>query len=107
MLGLPASSQVTDDEALADLRGPAGGRVPRYPVPGRKNPLARLLPAAGPLIRHGRPVRLAVRLLAVAATCALTVVAAGWQPASLAVMTGALTWLLRTARGDLARDRRS
>jgi hypothetical protein len=95
------------DEALADLRGPAGGRVPDYPVPGRKNPLARLLLAAGLLIRHGRPVRLAFRLLAVAGTGALAVAAAGWQPASLAVMTGALTWLLRTGRSDLARDRRS
>jgi hypothetical protein len=46
--------------------------VPDYPVPGWKNPVARLLLTAALLIRHGRPVRLA---------------AAGWQPASLAVMT--------------------
>jgi hypothetical protein len=94
-------------EALADLRGPAGGRVPDYPVPGWKYPVTRLLLTAGLLIRHGRPVRLGARLLAVAATAVLAVAAAGWQPASLAVMTGALTWLLRTAPSDLARDRRS
>jgi hypothetical protein len=93
-------------EALPDVRGPAGGRVPDYPVPGWKNPLARLLVPAGRLIRHGRPVRLAGRLLAAVATGALAVAGAGWHPASLAVMTGALTWLLRTGRTDLVRDRR-
>jgi len=93
-------------EALADLRGPAGGRVPGYPVPGWKNPPARFLLTAWPRIRHGRPARLAARLLAVAATSALAVAAAGWRPASLAVITGALTWLLRTGRADLANDRR-
>jgi len=97
----------TDQEALADLRGLAGGRVPDCPVPGRKNSPARLLLAVPPLIRYGRPVRLAFRLLAVVATGALAVLGAGWEPASLAVMTGALTWLLCTGRSDLARDRRS
>jgi len=92
---------------VSDLRGPAGDRVPGYPVPGRKNPLAKLLLAVPPPIRHGRPVRLAFRLLAAAATSVLAVGSAGWQPASLAVITGALTWLFCTGRSDLARDRRS
>jgi hypothetical protein len=91
--------------AMADLRGPVGGRVPGYPVPGRKNPLARLAVVVPPPIRHGRPVRLVLRLLAVAATGALAVLSAGWQPASLAVMTGALTWLFCTGRSDLAVER--
>jgi len=94
-------------ETLANLRGLVGGRVPDYPVPDRRNSRAKLLLAVPPLIRYGRPVRLAVRLLAVVATGALAVLGAGWQPASLAVMTGALTWLWRTGRSDLARDRRS
>jgi hypothetical protein len=81
--------------------------VADHPVPGRKKPLAGLCLAVPALIRHGRPVRLAFRLLAVAATGALAVLGAGWQPASLAVMIGALTWLLCTGRSDLARDRRS
>jgi hypothetical protein len=81
--------------------------VPEYPVPGRNNPLVRTLLAGRLLIRHGRPVRLAFRLLAVAATGALAVAGAGWQPASLAVITGAVTWLLCTGSSDLARDRRS
>jgi hypothetical protein len=91
---------------LTDPRGPAGGRVPDYPVPGQKEPLVRILLTPALLIRHGRPVRLALRLLAVVATGALAVLGAGWQPASLAVITGALTWLLHTGRADLARDRR-
>jgi len=80
--------------------------VPDYPVPRQKNRLLRILLAGPLLIRHGRPVRLAFRLLAVAATGALAVAGAGWQPASLAVITGALTWLLCTGSSDLARDRR-
>jgi hypothetical protein len=100
-------SETDRGEALADLRDPAGGRVPDDPVPGRKNRLARLLLTAGLLIRHGRPARLAVRLLAATVTGALAVAGAGWHPASLAVLTGALIWLLRTSRTDLAKDRRS
>jgi hypothetical protein len=30
------------------------------------------------------------------------VLAAGWQPASPAIIVGVLTWLLRTGRNDLA-----
>jgi hypothetical protein len=46
-------------------------------------------------------------VLVVAATGALAVAGAGWQRASLAVMTGVLTWLSLTGRSDLGRDRRS
>jgi hypothetical protein len=88
------------------LRGPAGDSVPDYPVPRQKNPLVRILLANRLLIRRGRPARLAFRLLVVAATGALAVAGAGWQPASLAVITGALTWLWRTGRSDLVKDRR-
>jgi len=80
--------------------------VPDYPVP-RRHPLVRTLLAGMLLIRHGRPVRLAFRLLAATATGAVAVAGAGWQPASLAVITGALTWLLCTGRTDLARDLRN
>ena len=80
--------------------------MPDCPVPRQKYPLVRILLAGPLLIRHGRPARLALRLLAVAAAGALAVAGAGWQPASLAVITGALTWLLCTGSSDLARDRR-
>jgi hypothetical protein len=53
-------------------------------------------------VRRGRPGRLALRVTAVAAASVLVVVIAGWQPATLALMVGALTWLIRTARQDLA-----
>jgi curved DNA-binding protein CbpA len=75
-------------EALADRRehetgGRTRGHVPR------------------PIV-DGRPVRLALRALAAGAASWLAVAALGWQPASAAVIAGALTWLLRTGRSDLA-----
>jgi len=73
-LGLPGSTELTDDDVRAAWRRVAAA---------------------------SRPWRLALRALAVAAACYLAVAAAGWQPASAAVMTGALTWLLRTGRADL------
>jgi len=80
-------------EALADLAHP-GVPVRRRPLPG----LARL-PAR---IRRGRPARLALRLAVVAAASVAAVAVVGWTPASAAVITGVLTWLLLTARHDLA-----
>ena len=50
------------------------------------------------------PLKLALRVLAVAAVSSLAVAAAGWQPAS-AVVVGALTWLLRTGPADLGKRR--
>jgi len=89
-------------EALADLATPrprAG--VPRPGVPAWRRPdlgLARLLAR----VRQGRPARLALRLAVVAAVSAAAVAVAGWAPATPALITGALTWLLLTARHDLA-----
>jgi curved DNA-binding protein CbpA len=60
---------------------------------------AVLLPAR---IRRGRPWRLALRVLAAAAASAAAVAVAGSQPAAPALIAGALTWLLLTARQDLA-----
>jgi len=89
------------DEALADVSEPAIGRVPGGPVPG-KSSLPSAAATIGWRIRHGRPARLAVRLLVATAAAAIAIAIAGWQPASIAVLTGALTWLLRTGRPDLA-----
>jgi hypothetical protein len=89
-------------EALADLatRRPWAG-VPRPGVPGWGRPLLGLarLPAR---VRHGRPARLALRLAVVAAVSAAAVAVDGWRPATPALITGVLTWLLLTARHDLA-----
>jgi curved DNA-binding protein CbpA len=53
-------------------------------------------------IRRGRPARLALRVLIAAALSAVAVAVAGSAPATPALITGALTWLLLTARHDLA-----
>jgi curved DNA-binding protein CbpA len=89
-------------EALADLLEPGRDRVPDGRVPVPNNALARIAANAAWRVGHGRPLRLAGRLLATAAAAVLAVAAVGWQPASGAVVTGALTWLLLTARADLA-----
>lgn len=53
-------------------------------------------------IRRGRPGRLALRVLIAATLSAVAVAVAGSQPATPALITGALTWLLLTGRHDLA-----
>jgi hypothetical protein len=88
-------------EALADLR--AASAAPA----GRRAARRRAAPAgtAGRLafrLRHGRPGRLALRVLAAAGASTAAVIAAGPQPATPALITGAVTWLALTARHDLA-----
>jgi hypothetical protein len=58
-----------------------------------------LLPAR---IRHGRPLRLALRAAAAAFAALLAVGALPGQPAGPAVVTGIVTWFLLSARSDLA-----
>jgi hypothetical protein len=96
-------------EALADLTGTSGRGRPGFAggdgVPGRG--LRRWRVRTGPAallarVRHGRPAMLMLRLAAAAAAGAAAVIAAGWAPATPAVITGALTWLVITARRDLA-----
>jgi hypothetical protein len=53
-------------------------------------------------VRRGRPGRLALRILAAAAAAAAVVAAAGPHPAAPALVTGVATWLVLTARRDLA-----
>ena len=76
-------------EALADLQAratPAGS--------GSRHPRLRAgLRAAV----ASRPLRLGLRLAVATAAGFLAVLAVGWQPASIAIITGALTWLVRTA----------
>jgi curved DNA-binding protein CbpA len=93
-------------KAAAALR--AGGR--RLPE-GRQGAIGKarsswLLPRTVVLlptrIRRGRPGRLTLRVLAAAAASIAAVAAGGSQPAVPALITGALTWLVLTARQDLA-----
>jgi hypothetical protein len=85
-------------EVLADLAaGPAlaTGRTGRHVQARAGRPLwARA--------RRGRPARLALRVLLALAAGAAAVAAAGPHPAAPALVTGVATWLVLTARHDLA-----
>jgi curved DNA-binding protein CbpA len=91
-------------EALADLRAAsasaAGSRARPLPRPRRAIPAG----AAGRLafrVRRGRPWRLALRVLAALCASAAAAALAGSRPATPALITGALTWLMLTAWHDL------
>jgi curved DNA-binding protein CbpA len=99
-------------EALADLTAPT-------PPPRRTQPPGRASPSAAPgaaaaataarplaaRIRHGRPIRLLVRVAIAALVSAGVAIAAGAQPATPALIVGVATWLLLTGRHDLAAPR--
>jgi hypothetical protein len=93
-------------EALADLSGvqPAeagksGGRRVMASSDGQRSAPA---PRLASRIRRGRPGRLALRILAAVVVAAAAVAAAGPHPAAPALVTGVATWLVLTARRDLA-----
>lgn len=94
-------------EAWADLTGPRPGLVTPEPSPAPA-PATQTrrprLPRGGPLtrLRHGRPLRLALRVTIAAAVSTLSFVVVGAAPAAAGLTVGALTWLLLTARHDLA-----
>jgi hypothetical protein len=93
-------------EALAGL----GAVPPPAPQTSRPRPVLARYPgglsaAASRLAgraRRGRPLRLALRILAAAAASTAAAAAAGGHPAAPALVTGAATWLILTARHDLA-----
>ncbi len=79
--------------AYAQLRTPSGrGEA----VAGRADRGRRAAGWTG----RGSPLRLALRLLAATGASAVAVLAIGWQPASVAIIAGALTFLIRTGRHD-------
>jgi hypothetical protein len=91
-------------EALADL-GSVPRRATRRPRPVLAWPRSGLPGAAARLAGRawrGRPLRLALRILAAAAASTAAVAAPGPHPAAPALVTGAATWLILTARNDLA-----
>jgi hypothetical protein len=93
-------------EAIADLTAGPGSAVRagrRLPVKLRSSgPGARRVTRFAVRVRNGRPRRLALRVLATVAACAVAVAAAGFHPAAPALVTGAATWLACTAHRDLA-----
>jgi curved DNA-binding protein CbpA len=86
----------------ADARAPestAGrGSLPVWRFISLPQAAARLAGRA----RHGRTLRLGLRILAAVVACTAAVLAAGPHPAAPALVTGAATWLILTARHDLA-----
>jgi hypothetical protein len=89
-------------EARATLVAAAAAGPARSPVAivaaSGATPAAHLLAR----IRLGRPVRLALRILATVAAGLAGFLAAGPGPAGPALATGALTWLILTIRRDLS-----
>jgi hypothetical protein len=80
--------------------GDGGPRAPRPRRPARSGTmvLARRWAARA---RGGRPVRLALLVLGAAAVSVLAVLVDGWQPASVAIIAGAVIWTLRGSRRHL------
>jgi hypothetical protein len=108
-------------EAYADL--PPAARQPPAPVPVPAGPAAAPPPVPvtvpapgtarprGPLpgvrslpgrVRYGRPARLAARVAAAAAVAAAAWWSGAGMPAVAGVLAAIVTWLVLTARGDLA-----
>ena len=91
------------DPLLADplLAGRGDGPLPARPSARPGDLLAAVvqLPAR---IRHGRPRRLVVRALAAAVASLAVLHLIPGQPAAPALITGLVTWFLRTGRSDLA-----
>jgi hypothetical protein len=86
--------------AYTELRTVTGRREACADRPGQRRGLGR--------VQRGRPAVLVLRLAGAAGVIVAAVLAAGPQPATYAVIAGALTWLLRTARRELpARQRLS
>jgi hypothetical protein len=97
-------------EAYADLMDAA----PSGPWPGDLLPPAPASPAGQPVspwraallvparIRHGRPARLLMRIVAAVVLAVLVLHTGAGTPAVAGLLTGIATWLVLTARGDLA-----
>jgi hypothetical protein len=126
VLGLAPDAGLTDDDVRAAWRRIAAATHPdradggdpaafaraaqaynelRTPV-GRGEARAELsaVTARPPARRSAwlvRPARLAARVLVTGAFCAGVIAVAGWRPATPALVVGALTWLVRSARHDV------
>ena len=106
--------------AYAVLRTPWGRSEAWADLTAARNIIAfrdRVLPPSAPVatvspwrailmvparIRHGRPGRLALRILAAAALALLVLHSGAGTPPIAGLLTGIATWLILTSRGDLA-----
>ena len=124
ILGLAARPDLTDDDVRAAWRRIAaavhpdradGGDPARFStaaaayttlrtLDGRREAFADLAaaPRGWSRFRRGRPAVLVLRTAVAAGVSAGALAVAGPQPASFALIAGALTWLARTGRHELA-----
>ena len=124
-LGLPPRADLSDDDVRAAWRRVAaathpdrddGGDPARFGAAaaayamlrtgyGRGEAVADLSarPGGSTAGVRGRPGLLAVRVLLALAVCAGAFVIAGWAPASIGILAGAVTWLVTTGHHDIAR----
>ena len=94
-------------EAYADLRFPAPPAPPPRTPPGARPDRPRLSPWRALLlvparIQHGKPGRLTLRIVAAAVAALLAWHSGAGTPPIAGLLTGIATWLILTARGDLA-----
>jgi hypothetical protein len=91
-------------EAYADLaQAPPLPRAPARPT-GRRSGVraAGAVRLTGARVRHGRPGRLLVRVLAAVLLGLIAARSGAGGPATAGVVAGLGVWLMLTARGDLA-----
>ena len=88
-------------EAYADLAARRPGRLRLGAARGSRG-RPRHDGTCGAAAERGRPAVLALRTAAAAAVSAGALAVAGPQPASFALVAGAITWLIRTGRRELA-----
>ena len=93
----PLARQAAPAAPLARAGAPADLPRPRLRTAAWPGPLTRALTR----VRRGRPAVLTIRVLIVTAVGLGSAALVGSAPATPALITGALTWLLLTARHDL------
>ena len=92
-------------EAYADLmasRPPSATRAARIRPAAPGMGAARGLLLVPARIWHGRPLRLALRLLAAAVLAGIAARSGAGAPAAAGVITGLVIWAVLSGRGDLA-----
>jgi hypothetical protein len=102
---LPRPATAPHRESPADRVTAPHRESPAHPeTDPHREPAARRQTIAGlaTRVRRGRPALLALRIAIAAAITAAAFAVVGAQPAAGGLAAGALTWLLLTARRDLA-----
>ena len=89
-------------EAYADVTTHAPARIPRVRATAPGVFAARSLLLVPARIRHGRPLRLAARILAAVILALIAARSGAGGPAAAGAAAGLALWVVLTGRGDLA-----